>query len=81
MAAFEIEAGVEVPKAHKPRGRQAKYPWHKMEVGDSILVEGEAASASKCKAYSSANTWGARNGVKFTGRTVGERKVRIWRIE
>lgn len=51
-----------------------------MEVGDSILADGEAASSQRCPAYNCALQYSRKYGVKFTGRKQSGNKVRIWRV-
>ena len=81
MPVFEIESGVDMPNSPAKRGRPMAYPWPDMQVGESVLADGEAASPGKCKAYNSAQSWGRNNGARFAGRYVGDGKVRIWRVE
>lgn len=76
---MDIEKGVPLPDPMPRGGRPPKYPFGKMEVGDSILVDGSGASQDKCSAYSSAISYGRRNGKKFSGRLIAPGTVRIWR--
>ena len=61
----KIEKNVPLPK---PRNR---YPWHKMEVGDSIIASSSGIVGGATKA----------TGFKFVARKVNGGGVRIWRIE
>jgi hypothetical protein len=72
---YEIEKGIEMPGAnHGWRGRPSKYPWLKMEIGDSFLITGN--KSLRCAA-SKAN---AKYDRRFATRTV-EGGVRVWRVE
>ena len=62
---FKIEKGIEVPQY------RAKYPFKKMEVGDSFFSETDACS--------SAYMYGKRNGKRFLIRKEGD-GFRVWRI-
>lgn len=68
-----------VPVGKIKSGRKAKYPFGTMEVGDSVLFDGEKLSSS-CKPYSAARSHGEYTGKRFIGRTV-DGGVRIWRVE
>jgi hypothetical protein len=77
---FPIERGVPVP----PLGRQLvrKYPFCAMKVGDSFFVPGQ--TSVKGSARVAAATYGRRNNMRFTGRTVtqdGISGLRIWRVK
>lgn len=70
-----IEKNIPVPE-QSGRGRRAKYPFSKMEVGDSVFFPGENSS-SRCSI--AAHAYGHRVGWKFSVRTM-DGGVRIWRI-
>ena len=74
---MKIEKSVPIP--HPPRGRRPEYPFAEMEVGDSILVEGQDTTGP---AYNAAKglQYSQKNRVRFTARTV-EGGIRIWRVE
>ena len=38
---FQVEDGYAIPAARQPSSRRPKYPWTKLEVGQSFFVEGE----------------------------------------
>jgi len=78
---MNIEKGIPIPHKAGSTGRPAKYDFDKMEVGDSVLVDGFLATTQFCKAYGAAKKLQKRTGKKFSGRTQPEGKVRIWRIE
>lgn len=67
---FRIEKGVPLP-GHT---RGSKYPFSRMEVGDSFTVP-----TSMRKVVMVAHNYGHKNGKKFATRTIGE-VLRIWRI-
>ena len=71
---LKIEKGIPMPGS---LGKGvAKYPFHKMEIGDSVFFEGKTTSS---KEYLAANQCGLRKGFKFTGKSV-DGGLRIWRI-
>ncbi len=79
---FSIESDVPVPQSRETyrvgRGRPLLYPWHLMEVNNSIVVEDNPASAVKA-----ARSYGKKHGLKFTHSYFerdGVSRVRIWRI-
>ena len=68
---FTIEKNVPMPKT----SRVSKYPFDKLEVGDSFLVAG----GKKGTVAAAANAAAKRLERKFTVRVV-EDGVRVWRI-
>ena len=71
---FEIEKGVPIPTAVLKQ-YESKYPWYKMEVGNSFFVPD--GDLNKCRAA-------ARPKVNRTGRFKAVRVdggVRVWRVE
>ena len=71
---FKIEKRKPIPKIVRT-GRPEKYPWSKMEVGDSFFRAGKAP-ALQMAAYDAAK----RHGHKYTCRTV-DGGGRVWRIK
>lgn len=74
---FKIDKGIPLPPPAKG-GRNGKYPWREMEVGDSFFMPGAARSGAP--QYLA----GQRTGFRFSSRGVIENGVkgrRIWRIE
>lgn len=70
---IEINKGLPVPP--DTRGMKRKYPFDKMEVGDSFFVPDKTSDCmSQCIAYAK-----KRLGFSFTRRTV-DGGVRVWRI-
>lgn len=78
LGEIQIEKDIPVPSENRGgnRNRISKYPFDKMEVGDSFFVPGY-----DCQQFSSRiSTAQLRTGYTFTGRTSPE-GVRIWRIK
>lgn len=74
MTEFKIEKDVPVVRA-------SKYPFPKMDVGDSFLVPNTTTYARDGKtAIAAASRFGLKHGWKFVCRTV-DGGVRIWRAE
>ena len=73
---YVIEKGVPIPKRLYAGGRNTKYPWDEMVVGDSIFCEGKTSKTLSASAL----TWGKRHGRRFACRNA-EGGVRVWRIE
>lgn len=74
---IKINKGIEMPKT--TQGRPSKYPFEKMEVGDSFeypkgIYKGSLLSAAK--------NWAKRNNKKwdFSVRTI-DGKFRLWRTK
>lgn len=79
MENFKIEKGIEMPNK-----KENKYPFLKMEVGDSFFVPCEKIKVNKtsCSIHSlaKANCKRANLDYKFTV-SGSENGVRIWRIK
>ena len=73
---WEITDDVPTPKA-SGKGRPAKYPFSKMEVGQSVFIEGAKTGG---KEYLAASAIGRMKGWKFSGRSQ-DGGLRIWRVE
>lgn len=71
---FEIENSVALPASG--RGRPPKYPFHAMEVGQSVFVEGQTTQGL---APMAARLHGKAHGKTFTSRSQ-DGGVRIWRV-
>lgn len=71
---MKIDKDIPVPDV-RISGRPGKYPWLKMEVGDSFLEE-KIRYASVYRAARIAS----KNGRKFRAKEV-EGGVRVWRVE
>lgn len=78
MSSLTIEKNVPLPPK---AGKQTKYGWEKMEVGDSLFFDANKHDLESIKG--TAYCWGKNNGAKFTTRLNREAPygVRIWRIE
>lgn len=72
---MKIESSVPSPDT-AGRGRPHKYPWNKMEVGDSFFVPNTMLNVISCAAIGR----GKRYNEKYACRTVDD-GVRVWRIE
>lgn len=69
-----IEKGVPLPT------NKSKYPFAKMEIGDSFVVNETTPSRTSTYAHYA----GKRLGMKFTVRTVeeeGRKVIRVWRVK
>lgn len=64
-----VEKGYPIPER-----RCTKYPYGKMDVGDSFYCTEE-----RTRLYSSSSQYGLRNGMKFSVRKEGD-GYRVWRI-
>jgi hypothetical protein len=75
---FDIDDNVSLPTQRT--GGCSKYPFGKMEIGQSFAIP----RAVGHNARMAAAQFGKRNGMKFTSRALtedGEPVVRIWRVE
>jgi hypothetical protein len=79
MTTHIIEANIPMPPAKGGPGRQAKWPFTEMKVGESVLVPGQSCNTVHCPGYNAAKQIAHRTGAKFTGRAQGDGTVRIWR--
>ena len=83
-----ISKGLGTPPPERQHGRALKYPWAKMEVGDSFEVTydqrpGKTPYAIVNSLAGSAASWSKRNREgqwKFTTRQ-SRTGVRVWRTE
>jgi hypothetical protein len=77
MSLFIVEKNIKMPVAKpKKRKRFEKYPWSKMQIGDSFFVPNKITSVMSAAAVTAAK----RNpGTKFSVRQMTD-GVRIWRI-
>lgn len=73
---FEIEKDKVIPATIPNIGRRERYPWSRMEVGDSFLIP----AGDKRKVAGAASHAGRRLGKKFIVRAVDD-GVRVWRAE
>lgn len=81
----EIIIEKNIPISPDGRGvRSFRYPFSKMEVGDSFQVEFVKKKKSAPSASSSAFLYGKRTKTKWTSRVTkvdGKHFVRVWRIK
>ena len=74
---FAVEKGVPLP-ARKNGDRATKYPFMRMEVGDSFLIPCQGEECRKAQMRVSGRK--PTKGKKFTTRMV-EGGIRVWRVE
>ena len=73
---FKLEDGIPLADPKVSKGQLEKYPWSKMQVGQSFLVPDE----KKVKNISAAARHAKkRHGIDLRVRTV-EGGVRVWRV-
>ncbi|HDR9153808.1 DUF7303 family protein [Burkholderia vietnamiensis] len=73
---FVIEKGLPIPAP--TRGRPQRYPFSKLEIGDSFFVEGDPSARLK-ELSNCANYHRRFHGGNFVVRAV-DGGVRVWRI-
>ncbi|WP_157677858.1 hypothetical protein [Burkholderia ubonensis] len=73
---FVIEKGLPIPRA--ARGRRPRYPFAKLEIGDSFFVAGKGAALLK-ELSNCANYHRRHHGGNFVVRSV-DGGVRAWRV-
>lgn len=84
MSELPIDSNVKIPKRAAPRlrqGRPEKYPWSRLQIGDSFFIGGRNAAMA---ALSAAYACNRRRKIKLVTRGVTEngiRGVRIWRVK
>ena len=71
---MNIEKNIPIP-GRSTLGKKSKWPWDKIEVGESFVIEGRTIVRASSMAYYASK----RFGFKFTCRTIGE-DVRVWRV-
>lgn len=72
---FKVEHGVPIPQLGGPRNR--KYPWDKLQVGDSFTVPLRMRNSVSACAARYRKVYGKR----FSTRMVGDDLCRVWRVE
>jgi hypothetical protein len=70
---FKIEKGIPMPQINA--GRPCKYPWAKMNVGDSVFMDSVNVSV-----LVSALSYGKKHAMEFASRVENEGR-RIWRVK
>lgn len=78
MNYYDIDDSIPLPKRKgNSAGRPPKYPFAKMDVGQSVFFDGESYSSKVCIA---AHAYGRRHGKRFSTRSV-DGGLRVWRVE
>lgn len=72
---IEVDIGVPIPTILGRTGSPPKYPFKKMNIGDSFRADIPTKSMSNA-----ASAYSRRHGAKFTVRKEGNGS-RVWRIE
>jgi len=79
-----VERDIPVPKKLHDggSGRKAKYPWERLAIGESFLVEGGKRASVRSNAANWERKLSIARGaeVRFTVMPV-EGGVRVWRVE
>ena len=77
---FKIEKNVNIPNSNG--GRQCKYPFKEMEVGDSFSC-GEYLRDNMSKINNAGRNWSNKTnaGHKFQCRKLDDGTFRIWRVK
>jgi hypothetical protein len=87
--AISIEKGVPIPDGRYTNGGREKYPFRRMEIGDSFFVSDEGRMSGqwlRAKLYTYAASVRKRGvpDLRITARVVEENGVsgvRVWRVE
>ena len=79
---YLIESGIEIPNSRGNTKGGQRYPFERMEVGDSFLIKPNGTPKRQlqvrvCAAWTRHAS--RKNGKRFTSRSV-EGGVRVWRI-
>jgi hypothetical protein len=76
---MQIDKAINLPLEIPP---VSKYPFNKMEIGDSVLIPGNMDTK---KVYSAARCHAQRAGKKFCSRieidSEGLKGLRVWRVK
>lgn len=75
MSLFIVEKNIKMPSAKKKKKRAEKYPWARMEVGDSFFVPNKSTGAMSAAAVLAKKRHPTK---KFSVRTMTD-GVRVWR--
>jgi len=93
--AFKIEKNIALPEVRRnsppPPVREPKYPFAKMEVGDSFAIKKTKMEAKRRKqedgklspprVAAAAYQYGRKHNMKFQYRILEDESVRVWRVE
>jgi hypothetical protein len=81
---YKIEKGIDIPKStnNGKRGNPRRYPFDKMEIGDSFFVESKNLSKARNSITSCAAIYTKKHNpeAKFMSLTI-ENGIRVWRIK
>lgn len=72
---FLIEKGVPMSK----NGRSFKYPFGKMEVGESFSLGNDSIAAARCR--SAASIYGRNHNKKYSVLKTNDETYRCWRTK
>jgi hypothetical protein len=77
---YKICSDIKIPERLNDRRTVCKYPWDKMNVGDSFYIEGYT-TAKQTQLQSNGSDWARRNNhlVKFATRKEGD-GIRVFRV-
>ena len=74
---IKIEKGIPLPE--ETRGRNSKYPWGEMEIGDSFFIkDAEKYSVRYRTVQQCASRYGKLRDKKFKSTSEGS-GIRVWR--
>jgi len=76
---YEVESGIPRPTPGKKWRENAKYPFHKMEVGDSFTVDSARARDNVLSAANSYRCTQQGRGTRFSSKKIDNFTWRIWR--
>lgn len=76
---FQLTQSVPVPEDTGRRGRRRKYPFHKMDIGDSFTVGQSRRDEQNLRQAVTNHRRRGGEGV-FTVRRIGNEEVRCWRV-
>jgi hypothetical protein len=76
MATYKIEIGIE-----RPKRKNSKYPFWKMEKGESVIMAEIYTRELHQKIFSAARNYGLNHGKEFSAKKTEDNKLRVWRIK
>lgn len=76
MEEIKIEKGIEIPSKAGQRGRETKFPFDSMEIGDSFICSSGTIALSSAHYYAKRK----HKGFKVTQRKLPDGTCRVWRI-
>jgi hypothetical protein len=75
MSDYDIEKGVDLPK--KSRSGHTKYPFLRMEIGDSVVFPLSKVMTIRAAIVRVQN----ERGKKFATRKIDDNNFRVWRVQ